>query len=505
MGGGLPPMACLAAAVWMTGAGACGGGGKAGPAGGGSGGASGPIGSGSTICDVPAAAAAVDTSNPTTVVGMGSPASCTASSLDAAVQKAGVITFDCGPDPVTITLGQQIRINNQGGADMLGDTVIDGGGKVTLSGGGTTRILYLQACQPPYNSDHCDTFDHPHLTVQNLRFSDGNVNDPVEGGGAIFANGGALTIIDSTFTNNSCAVVGQEVKGGAVVTTLQTDPVYIVGCTFSGNSCQSGGAVGSIGTSYQIINSAIMGNMAVGNGGGIANDGGRYDLSLCGTTLSDNTATAYGGGLFYVSNDGTGTITIDSSTVSGNRSTTTSHTGGLYLQGAKAVIRDSTVAANAAGFAAGIFATPNAAGNSLDLVNVTVTGQAGTGLEIDPAISGTFLNSTIAGNQRGISSGALVELTNSIVAGNSAGDCTAGHPSGGGNVQFPAGGTACTADVTFADPQLGALADNGGPTQTLLPAAGSPAIGAANACPADDQRGQARPANACTSGAVEVP
>ena len=49
---------------------------------------------------------------------------------------------------------------------------------------------------------------------------------------------------------------------------------------------------------------------------------------------------------------------------------------------------------------------------------------------------------------------------------------------------------------------LGALADNGGPVQTMMPAAGSPAIGAGSGCPPTDARGTTRPA-ACTLGAVE--
>jgi hypothetical protein len=58
---------------------------------------------------------------------------------------------------------------------------------------------------------------------------------------------------------------------------------------------------------------------------------------------------------------------------------------------------------------------------------------------------------------------------------------------------------------TVADPMLGALGSNGGPTATLLPATGSPAAGLdTTACPPTDQRGNAR-ATPCTAGAVELP
>ena len=55
----------------------------------------------------------------------------------------------------------------------------------------------------------------------------------------------------------------------------------------------------------------------------------------------------------------------------------------------------------------------------------------------------------------------------------------------------------------MADPLLGPLGDNGGTTETLVPAAGSPAQGAGSDCPAADQRGQPR-GTACTCGAVEM-
>ncbi len=68
-------------------------------------------------------------------------------------------------------------------------------------------------------------------------------------------------------------------------------------------------------------------------------------------------------------------------------------------------------------------------------------------------------------------------------------------------------------DRPATDPLLGPIADNGGPTQTILPLAGSQAIdtGSNTGCPATDQRGGVRPRNGgsgfaiCDIGAVEVP
>src|SRR5215218_3483837 len=50
---------------------------------------------------IPAAGQAEDVSSPTTVIGTGTPASCTGDAFVAAVAEGGVVTFDCGPDPVT--------------------------------------------------------------------------------------------------------------------------------------------------------------------------------------------------------------------------------------------------------------------------------------------------------------------------------------------------------------------------------------------------------------------
>ena len=61
----------------------------------------------------------------------------------------------------------------------------------------------------------------------------------------------------------------------------------------------------------------------------------------------------------------------------------------------------------------------------------------------------------------------------------------------------------CTAGLTFADVELGPLRDNGGPTPTMMPATDSVVIGTGEDCPETDQRGQPRPEDGCTAGAVE--
>jgi hypothetical protein len=68
-----------------------------------------------------------------------------------------------------------------------------------------------------------------------------------------------------------------------------------------------------------------------------------------------------------------------------------------------------------------------------------------------------------------------------------------------------AGSDPCIPEVTAADPVLADPADNGGPTFTMLPGAGSPALQLGSGCEAVDQRGLPRDPNACDLGAVELP
>jgi len=291
-------------------------------------------------CTVPAEAMLEDVSKPTTVVGTGTKASCTGDAFVAAVAKGGVITFDCGPDPVTITLTKTAKIFNDKGPKI----VIDGGGKVTLSGGGSVRILYQNTCDKAqvWTTAACQNQDHPQLTVQNLTFVDGNAKglDP-NGGGAIFVRGGRFKILNSRFFNNVCDATGPDVGGGAVRVLSQYEgrPVYVVNSTFGGaarlgNSGSNGGGLSSIGVSYTVINSLFSHNTVTGSGanpaksgtpgggsgGAIYNDGNTFTLTLCGTKITDHTAPEGGGAIFFVSNDRSGTLRIQDSVLRANKS-----------------------------------------------------------------------------------------------------------------------------------------------------------------------------------------
>jgi len=301
-----------------------------------------PTGNPDGHCAIPIDAMAEDVSSPTTVVGTGTKDNCTGDAFVKAVANGGVITFDCGADPVTITLTQTAKVFNDKGPKI----VIDGGGKVTLSGGGKVRILYMNTCDQAqkWTTSHCQDQDSPQLTVQNLTFVDGNSTGETTdggGGGAIFDRGGRLKIVNCRFFRNQCEPTGPDLGGAAVRTLSQSMglPVYVVNSTFGGkdglgNVCSNGGGLSSIGVSYTVINSLFSYNQAVGNGanpaksgtpgggsgGAIYNDGNTYTLSLCGTLIEHNHANEGGGAIFYVSNDRSGSMSITDSTLRANPS-----------------------------------------------------------------------------------------------------------------------------------------------------------------------------------------
>lgn len=293
-------------------------------------------------CAVPAEANAEDSSSPRTVVGTGTPASCTSAAFVAAVAKGGVITFNCGAAPVTITLEETAKIVNDSGPKI----VIDGGSKVTLSGGKKHRILYMNTCdeKQKWTTSHCNDQDHPQLTVQNLTFVDGSMkggDEALGGGGAIFVRGGRFKILNSRFFGNTCDDTGPDVGGAAVRVFDQSEdkPVYVVHSTFGGaqglgNVCSNGGGLSSIGVSYTVINSLFSYNKAIGNGanpakagtpgggsgGAIYNDGNTFALTLCGDLIEHNRANEGGGAIFFVSNDRSGSLVITDSVLRDNKS-----------------------------------------------------------------------------------------------------------------------------------------------------------------------------------------
>jgi hypothetical protein len=237
------------------------------------------------------------------------------------------------------------------------EVVLDGGGLVTLSGAGRRRILYMDTCDPAqrFTTSHCQDQATPRLVVQNLGFADGNSTGQDfdgGGGGAIFVRGGRLRIVNSTFDGNRCEPSGPDIGGGAVRALSQYHglPVEVVGSRFTANVCSNGGALSSIGVSWNVVRSRFVGNRAIGrganpsrpgtpgggSGGAIYNDGNRFTLTITSSHLSGNHANEGGGAIFFVSNDRTGTLAIKDSVLERNRSDGFQTAGlpGIFFEGA---------------------------------------------------------------------------------------------------------------------------------------------------------------------------
>jgi hypothetical protein len=133
--------------------------------------------------------------------------------------------------------------------------------------------------------------------------------------------------------------------------TSPATPTYVVNSTFQGDTGVNGGALGSIGTSWTIINGLFTGNSATGHGenpaaagteggglgGAIYNDGDGYTLSICGSDFENNEANELGSGaVFQVVDDLMGALVVDQSTFHGNSDTgdvqSSAKHPGIYVQ-----------------------------------------------------------------------------------------------------------------------------------------------------------------------------
>ncbi len=234
----------------------------------------------------------------------------------------------------------------------------------------------------------------------------------------------------------------------------------------------------------------ITGAEEVGNGGAISLEGGSATLEEVEVTADSVSTGGDGGGIYSTS----GThLTIDSSTISNNLA----YNGGGIYTGGTTTIEDSTIAANTAG-------------------SSTRNGDAG-GIENGGSL--TLVNDTIADNESFNGSGSgggilgsKISATNTLIVDNSDNssaidNCSGAPESKGPNLE---NGTECAfaahGGLSKANPLLGALANNGGETETMALSLGSPAIdaGSDEGCPATDQRGVKRPQGAsCDIGAFE--
>jgi Ca2+-binding RTX toxin-like protein len=295
--------------------------------------------------------------------------------------------------------------------------------------------------------------------------------------------------------------------------------VTISGLTLTGGDPGDegdGGAIYSIASDLVIEDSVITGNFALDNGGAVFSKYG--SLIVDSSVISNNNAVDEGGG---IATKYSSKVVINNTTVSGNESYESGGGGMVTGEADTVVVTDSTFSGNTtdveeeSGGAGGAIA---AYGSTTLVANSTLSGNsaydggaiAAANFEYqDVGSKFTVRNSTIAGNDAVADGGGLVSYgdtpvfsTNTIVANNTAGD-EGPNVSGELDAAFtlvndPAGAaineTTPGSNVIGVDPQLGPLANNGGPTQTHALLSGSPALDAGNGTGSNhDQRAQARP------------
>jgi hypothetical protein len=421
---------------------------------------------------------------------------------------AAIFSVAASASDVTIT-----GLTLTGGATQVGGAIRSAAAKLTLSGDVLAANRPSVAGAGGYGAVQVDSSTPTTLTVSNSRFSsngagsDGtaDLSSGQGSGGAIaFNSPGTLTVADSTFDanvaggNGGVGISSAQGSGGAISVRNAAGAVTatVRASTFAGNraggnggagvsSAQgSGGAISftpydAPGSALVIIDSTFANNAAGGNGGAGGSSG-----------------SGNGGAVSLFGPDAGAALNITGSTFVGNRA------GGTNAEGSGGALK--------------------AAGSgTLTLVNTTMSSNAalggGVGGSLAASVRTTVLNSTLVGGSAGVggninlANGEGLTLTNTIVAGGSAAvgsNCNGGLSTTGNNIEdADTCSLGAPGDRIGVAPGLGPLASNGGPTLTMAPLPGSPAIdaGAAGGCPAKDQRGVLRPAGVtCDVGAVEI-
>ncbi len=401
-----------------------------------------------------------------------------------------------GPTSLGVTISGDANGSGTPNAGDVAVFLIEGGGNVTISN------LTVSGGFDAGIGTALTNFGT--LLLDNVTFS-GNRSD----GGGILNSAGTLTVNNSTFSGNI---------GGAI---LNGGPLIINNSRFIGNTNPSnGGAINSEVPSQSISpftliirDSVFSGNTSGGDGGALDSNG---PLQIARCTFAGNSATgasSFGGAIniTYTNSTQSGAITLSDSTLSGNSSK--GGGGGLSVDtddggngsAVPVVMTNCTVSGNTA--LAGGGGIVNFTG-TLRLQNVTVTANNATGADnIGDGVAS--LNDV----------GVRTEVSNSIISGNLGNDVSSDFVQDGTastlfslGYNLIGGGTNAGFNQTgdqrnVANPNLGALANNGGPTQTHLPQSGSPAIDKGDTTLTTDQRGPAftRPVGTADDiGAVEV-
>ncbi|MES2439477.1 MAG: choice-of-anchor Q domain-containing protein [Verrucomicrobiota bacterium] len=289
------------------------------------------------------------------------------------------------------------------------------------------------------------------VTIRNSAF----IGNAASGSGGAIYCGGDLDIQNSSFTGNSA-------NSGAGI-FLAHRSINLENTIFSSNAASNqGGAIYARGT-LSMRNCVVTGHTASSGGGiHIQRDTLPLIATLENSTISDNSVVGYGGGIYNFG----GTLTLRNSTCSRNYAAPSG--GGIYHHNGSLLIENSTLSGNRAkGDAGGVYA----GFGSVSLRNSTV--------------SGNTANSFAGGGINNRDDDLILTLDSSIVAGNVALNAPL-YP----DISGPFTGSS---NITSGNPRLAPLGDYGGPTHTMPPLPGSPAIDAGGTTTlTTDQRGLPR-------------
>ena len=421
-----------------------------------------------------------------------------------------------------------------GGVFMSGTTFTNNtatnGGAVVLSGNGPINFINSTLTDNDTNNAGGAGYltGNTSVSVSETTFSD---NDSTNNrGGALYMSGtaGGIFLDNATFDNNTA-----DIDGGAIG-ILSAGQVDINTSLFTDN--EAGGDGGAIsfenGGPVTVDDSEFSGNTAI-MGGALQFISLDDEVSLDTNIFRSNTASLNGGGITVM--DVTEDVYVDNSTFELNVASDPSGSsgGGIWFgnvtSGNQFVVESSTFTRNEAGNAGvSIGADSLDAGGLLGILNSTFFEQdtAPYAINVGSSVAGSTLaivSSTIVGNGA-VHVGNLVgdaRISNSIIDGEANGPLWQPVVRDSGTNLFllewsivttpivPTSMSAGAGNQFSTEPQLGALAFNGGLTNTMLPAEGSPAINAGDpAYPftvTEDQRGVARIAYARVDiGAVEL-
>lgn len=336
--------------------------------------------------------------------------------------------------------------------------------------------------------------------------------------------GASQIVLAAVLTLNNVSIDGTghsvTISGNDVTRIFNTTggTVTLTHLTLTHGYAGGGGAIvnSSAGANLTLRDSTLSANSAFsGTGGAVDVDTG--SLTVDGSTFDGNTSFSSGGAIFSTT---TGSVTIRDSTFTNNVVTNATQAGGAIFSGSTLTVDRSTFSGNSAPKHGGAILQVNRA---FTLRNSTLSGNSATagdggGVYFNASsANATLQNNTFSGNTATVAGSSIfhdtaagtLTVANTIVSGSGGSNCSGTITDGGYNLQFGDSTCGFADHAVSADPQLGALANNGGATQTMALGVESLARDGGNAAVCQnagvgnvDQRGSAR--NAGTRGRCDI-